>query len=299
LRTLCKWMGKTGMVKTREEYAPGLVRPYAAQNDKSFTGNGVDFWEAFDKVAAMDVHVAEQILVIKAFGLRRKEVVMLKPLIADRGLYLEVFDGTKGGRPRTVPIDSDFRRAVIARAKNFVLIKTGSAKGHLGHPDKNLAQNLKRYSYVMGACGYTKVDEGVTGHGLRAEYAMDELMKRGVVPTILGGSGRAKSQLETDLAYLQVSEQLGHSRKSVMPAYAGALIVVEIPGGDRKNPLIPTVGEVATNSQCGISTTAAPGMHRDDATAGDPHESDVDDAAAPMSTVTNRDGIYHCGDHAT
>ncbi|MFC6522612.1 phage integrase N-terminal domain-containing protein [Undibacterium arcticum] len=140
LRLLCLWMKKPGMVKSLQVYAPEVKRTYAAKHDKSFVANDVDFWEVWEKVRAMDQYVAMQLLLIKAFGARRKEAVMFKPLIADRELYIELFEGTKGGRPRMVPVEDDFQRNVLATLKNFVASRLADAKGHIGDPDKDLEQ---------------------------------------------------------------------------------------------------------------------------------------------------------------
>jgi integrase len=212
-------------VKSISEYAPGVKRVYVAQVDRSPQANGADFWELWQVVCEKDIFVGMQLLLIMAFGARRKEAVMFMPLICDKGLYVELVSGTKGGKPRAVPIDSESKRQVLDLLKDFVTQKYGYAKAHIGHPDGSLAQNLKRYSYVLGACGMTKDDLGFTGHSLRQEYVNDQLEKRGIVPTIRGGSGRGESRLETDVAYLQVSGQAGHGRKLVVTAYSGAMRV--------------------------------------------------------------------------
>lgn len=224
LRCFCQWIHKAGMVKKLDVYMPGMRRTYAAKIDRSPQFNGSDFWEVWDQVNAKDQNVARQLLLAMAFGARRKEVVMFMPLIHDKGLYVELVSGTKNGKPRTVPIDSDLKREVLMTLKAHVSQKHGYAKAHLGNPDKSLAQNLKRYSYVLGACGITKDERGFTGHNFRQEYMIDQLAKRGVVATIRGGNGKLGSQLETDVAYLQVSEQAGHGRVGVMTAYCGSRI---------------------------------------------------------------------------
>ena len=53
----------------------------------------------------------------RAFGLRMKEAALLKPHVADKENYLAVNWGTKGGRDRVVPIQNDYQRDVLARAK--------------------------------------------------------------------------------------------------------------------------------------------------------------------------------------
>ena len=225
LRTLCSWMGKVNMVKSLADYAPGMRRTYAAQTDKSWSGNGVDFWAVWDKVCSKDKNVGMQLLLVAALGARRKEAVMFRPIVYGHEHYIELLSGTKNGRGRTVPVDDDFKRTVVATLKQFVLSKSRGVKGHIGNPDKNLEQNLSRYDNVLRRCGVSKAELGVTGHGLRAEFVIDELEKRGLVPTIRGGSGKASTQFETDLAYFQVAEAVGHSRKSVMTAYSGKLVV--------------------------------------------------------------------------
>lgn len=223
IRTLCEWLGKSGMVLSSGKYADGIKRTYAAMHDKSFTGNGVDFWTVFVKILDKDLYVAMQLLVVKAFGLRRKEAVMFKPVIADRGFYIEAFKGTKTGKERTVLVDNEEKREILEILKAFVMAKKKNVGSHIGHPDGNLEQNMKHYSYILGAAGLTKKDLGVTGHGLRTEFVIDELLKRGVVVTVRGGTGLAASKVETQLARLQVSELVGHSRTAVLTAYSGKL----------------------------------------------------------------------------
>jgi integrase len=164
-----------------------------------------------------------QFLMIKVFGLRRKEAVMIKPFVCDKGLFIEAFDGTKGGRPRTILVDTVEKRATLDLAKQFVLSKKRGIKQHLGHPDKTLKQNLSKYSNVMTAVGLTRKELGVTSHGLRAEFVIDELARRGIVATIRDGTGQADTYNATQLARLQVSNLVGHGRTGVLTAYSGRL----------------------------------------------------------------------------
>jgi len=226
LRTLCKWLKKEGMVRPLKFYAPNLERQYAATHDKSFEGANVNFWEAWEKIYQKDKYVGMQLLLIKAFGLRMKEAISFKPIVNDREHSIEVFDGTKGGRPRLVSIDNDFQMGVLALLKNEVRLK-GNPKGHLGHPDNTLLQNMRRYSNVLRTCGVTKAGLGVTGHGLRAEYAIDQLISRGLVPTVRGGLGNKLKSFSSKEAALKVAEQLGHSRWSVMTAYGGKWMLID------------------------------------------------------------------------
>lgn len=227
LRTLCAWMKKPGMIQPLVKYAPEIKRTYAAQHDKSFTGSEVDFWSVWNEVNAEDKYTAMQLLLIKAFGLRKEEAIRFKPIVNDIGPAIQVFDGPKGGRPRLVPIQNDFQMAVLAICKNFVL-QSGNPKRNVGHPDRTLLQEEKRYANVMAKVGLTKKGKGVTGHGLRAEYAIDRMIEGGIVATVRGGAGLGEGSFDTKAAALRVSENLGHGRLSVMPAYGGKWIVSRI-----------------------------------------------------------------------
>lgn len=240
LRVFCTWLGKRDIVKSLHEYVPGASRTYAAEQDKSWSAHGIDFWEIWDKASKLNEYVAMQLLLIAAFGARKEEALMFRPLACSRagGLYIELFDGTKGGRPRTVPVDDLFKVQVLATLKHFVLSRYTTPNAHIGNPSKTLEQNERTYYYVLERCGITKGDLGVTGHGLRAEYANDELEKRGVVTSVRGGSGRERKsgQVAIDIAYLQVSEAMGHSRKSIMTAYTGRLAKTSlIKGGEARS----------------------------------------------------------------
>lgn len=221
LRLFYKWINKGGMFKPLVGYAPDVKRTYAAKNDRSPQFNGTDFWGLWDKINAKDGNVGHQLLLAMAFGARRKELTSFKPLVHDKGLYIELEAGTKGGKVRTVPVDSELKRQVLDHLKEYVGRKHGFAKAHLGNQKKTLQQNLKRYDYVMATCGVTKAERGFTGHSFRQEYMIDQLGKHGIVATVRGGSGRAETNLETEIAYLQVSGQAGHNRIGVMTAYSG------------------------------------------------------------------------------
>ena len=49
----------------------------------------------------------------RAFGLRMREAALLKVHAADKGAYLAVNWGTKGGRDRVIPIETDYQRDVL------------------------------------------------------------------------------------------------------------------------------------------------------------------------------------------
>jgi len=93
LRTFSGWIGKPGMVPPTSEIAPDARRSSIAAEDKSWAGAAVDKEQVFAKIDKIDPFVGQQVRVMDAFGLRRKEAIMFKPHLADRGAYVETPTG--------------------------------------------------------------------------------------------------------------------------------------------------------------------------------------------------------------
>lgn len=221
-RVFASWIGKRTMIGDSAQYAssPNVVkRQYVATEDKSWSSHNVDAQAVLDTLSIEDQRTSVLLEVIKAFGLRRKEAVMLKPWRADKGDYLLVIDGTKGGRGRMVPIDSDIKRAALAHAQKTV----SGVNEALGYPGLTLKQSLARLSNRMTKLGITKKGLGITLHGLRHEYANDrfEEMTGAKTPVRGGKKGELSKEIE-DKARIDVSEELGHSRISVTATYYGS-----------------------------------------------------------------------------
>ena len=88
----------------------------------------------------------------------------LKVYQADKGAYLAVNWGTKGGRDRIIPIQTDYQRDALLRAKSLIKNKTHS----LIPSHYNFKQWKNYYYYVCHANGISR-KEGITSHGLRHE----------------------------------------------------------------------------------------------------------------------------------
>lgn len=237
LRVLSEWIRKPGLVRPPTHYE-GLFeagkRSIVATRDRSWTGNGVDANAVIAKVFEMDERVGLQLQICRAFGLRVKEAIMLRPradvinagqaLAIDPSLatpvvdrYLVVHRGTKGGRERLVPIDSPSKEAAIAAA----VAATSNESSHMGRNDRSLLQSYRRYYYVLDACGVTAKDLGVTSHGLRHEYAADVYADVSGQPAPIRG-GDVPDKPSDDRARLTVARQLGHGRKQIASAYLGS-----------------------------------------------------------------------------
>jgi hypothetical protein len=217
LRTLCEWIGKDNLVCTLGDYvdrdALGLKRSYVATVDKSWDGKGVAATDLIEAISREEPLVGVQLKLQAAFGLRVRESHEFKVYRAIKDLdTLRITDGTKGGRPREVPIL--MRMAVLEEAAQLCNPYTGSLM-----PVSMTARQWNRYYYlVMERFGITEAGRGVTSHGLRHQY-LQEYFKRltGEDAPIKGG---AKPQEDLLRQALQgVVDVAGHSRRSKSGAY--------------------------------------------------------------------------------
>ena len=229
-RMLSVWIGKAGMIRGAVEYVkdPTVVKRSAiASHDHSWKAKGIDKDALFAMVSAYDKYVGMQLRLMSAFGLRREEAVMFKPHRADLGGRITVRDGTKGGRDRDVSIDHPWQRAVLDAAKAMVT----KVNGHVGHPDRDLKQALRRFNHVLVRHGITKDNLGITSHGLRHERLNDMYEEISGLQSPVRTSIQNKEEaqriidadpMKIDLARAQVSSAAGHNRLSITNAYIGS-----------------------------------------------------------------------------
>jgi integrase len=233
LRVFSGWIGKDAMVKSLPLYLPDVDRKLlivskSAKASKGWTENGVDIRQKIEEADALDWRFELMIRMMLAFGLRRKEVTHNRPWEADKSDKLVIFHGeAKGGRPRDIYIDSPQQRAVL----DFVKSKVKSHE-YLGWPTDtrglkaSLAYCIGRYNKSMAKIGITKLEVGVTGHGLRAQYAENAALIAQMIPPTLGGNRGQMDSVTLDIKREQVSELLGHSRKSMKPVPSDRIPVV-------------------------------------------------------------------------
>jgi integrase len=233
LRTFSTWIGKPELVMDLARYIDDPARykrTYCAVEDKSWSAHGVDAERMFDAMNEIDRYAAAQLAMKAAFGLRRKEALMLQPNRqvvtelqagienAPCEFYLDLLKGTKGGRRRYLSIDTERKRLALDRARAVAR----GLNDHLGDPARTLKENLRRVDYVMTKLGITLQALGITGHGLRHEYANDLYEKEtGTTPPLRGGP-EIDSALDRD-ARLKIAHELGHCRIQVSGAYIGDL----------------------------------------------------------------------------
>lgn len=218
-RIFSGWIGKDGMVEGAAKYVSvgAASRSSINHEDKSWAANGVDPVTTIAEVRMKDERVALCLELQSAFGMRVRESIQLRPHIADRGTYLALTVGTKGGRDRVLPIDTPRKRELIDRAKTFAASKLAS----VSDPAMTLVQVKNHYYAVVRGCGI-KRSEGITSHGLRHGMANDRYEEEAGVPSPVRGGGPVDRATDR-AARLILAEELGHSRESVTTHYLGSL----------------------------------------------------------------------------
>ena len=227
LRILARWMGKGEMVKSAPYYLPEVPKAElkvrsAAAASKSWAANGIDVASKVREADALDRRFGAMLRLAVAFGLRRHEVIECYPWKVDKETYFGAYR-TKGDRPRNIDIDTPEQRIVLDHVKSIV-----KKSEHLGWPSKRdgspatIEYNLSKWHKMLAKIGITKAISNVTGHGLRAQYAENAALIIDVIPPTLGGKTGQMAKDDLDLKREQVSELLGHSRKSITSAYFGA-----------------------------------------------------------------------------
>lgn len=218
MRTFASWIGKDGMVLGSSTYVSvegAASRSSIATTDKSWEANGVNVTDKIAEVRRLDERIALQMELQHMFGLRVRESWQIRPHIAEKGTYLTVNVGTKGGRDRVVPIDTPEKRELIDRAKTFAASKNVSTSDQR----LSLAQIKNHYNAVCRAAKITK-DYGITSHGLRHGYANRRYKEEtGQDSPVCGG--RTVARDEDYAARLVIAEELGHSREDVTTHYLG------------------------------------------------------------------------------
>ena len=159
--------------------------PTVARVEKTPSSRGIDVVKILEEMAEEHPIVATQLRAQEGFGLRTKEAVRLHPKADDRGEYLLLTRGTKGGRPRTVSLydfEADFdltrgdvvvwaiRENTAKRALLEQLKRLAHRRGSLIPKQYSLAQWRQHVSQVAAEFGLTKSALGATPHGLRHEY---------------------------------------------------------------------------------------------------------------------------------
>lgn len=227
LRIFAGWLGKPEIIKPGglPDYLQGVdpatlkVKTYT-EKSKSWTGNGIDLIKVIGQAKREDGRLYVMLLLGVSFGLRKKEMLRIKPWGADATHELRI-DGSvaKNGRFRSIPIDlqqghGKFQRWCLDQAKLVC-----SRSETLGWPELTFKQSENRFYHYMSKLGITKIEAGVSAHGLRAEYAENMAMIMGLVPPSLGGEIDQMAKGQRQAITHAVANLIGHDTDHTITAY--------------------------------------------------------------------------------
>ena len=224
LRTLSKWIHKQQVCKDLADYLPAerIKRSTVARTNLAWEGNGVELAAVLQTAYALNERFGLMLELQHQFGLRAKEVIQFRPAECyDNTLSaLVVFEGTKGGRPRMIAVQTPAQKALIKRVVEMVGATTTA---RLRWPDTTWRQAHRRYYHYMHRLGATRAAMGVTGHGLRHGFAQAMYRRQTGLPTpIEGGDPKALSRADHVTAGMTISREMGHGRIDVVASYYGS-----------------------------------------------------------------------------
>ena len=162
-----------------------------------------------------DTHVCMSLELQRAFGLRREEAMKFQPSHADRKDHIQLkASWTKGGKPRSIPIRTEYQREVLDRARAL------AGFGSLIPSNRSYVQQLRVYEGNTTRAGLSSM------HGLRHAYAQDryEELTGWKCPATGGPDRRSLTPEQRELdhqARLIISQELGHERESITTIYLG------------------------------------------------------------------------------
>lgn len=264
LRSYGGWIGKPGMVREPAYYvgaeSPHAHRSQVATFDHSWAARNVDIDAKIAEVSAFDSWVGLQLELCARFGMRPKEARHFRPhgavipraaaiardadAFPEHDTFLHISHGTKGGRPRDVPITTDAQRELLSRLTEAVA--TGMYVGRPGHTS---TQNSTRFYYVIRRFGISKDQLGVVAHGLRHQHANDQYESAAGAPSRVRG-GAVRPALDAE-ARQRTARLLGHNRPRVVSCYVGTSLAANADGhsiaepADLSGDAAPHAGDVA------------------------------------------------------
>ena len=151
----------------------------------------------------------------RAFGLRRKESIMIRPAWADRGDRIVLKDSwAKGKREREIPIRNAEQRQLLDEAKQF------AGAGSLIPKAMRYVDQVKRFETQCNKVGIHHV------HGLRHHYAQERYRELTGWECPANGGPKSKQLTPEQKAIdrearVTITAELGHGRLQVVAQYVG------------------------------------------------------------------------------
>lgn len=221
VRRFGTWIGKPDLCPPLPdliEVPSAARRSLAARIARAWDTTPEEFEAILAKVTPVCPMTALHLRLASLFGCRVQEMLMFRPARAIQGDYIHLEEGTKGGRARMVPIETNEQREWLDVA---LALAEEDPKGRLiAEPGLTLRQAINHFYSVLRACGIDRKTSGVTAHGLRHSYACHIYKElTGEKAPIMGG-GKVDKDLDHSVR-LDISRRLGHGRISVTNAYLG------------------------------------------------------------------------------
>ena len=191
-------------------------RSYIATEPKTWSHQGRDSAKEIQLIREQNERFGDALALQRAFGLRSKESLLIRPHLADAGNVLQVTHGTKGGRDRYVVIETAEQRELLERIKVYT-----KKDESLVPKDKSYIQFRNQYYYTLRKNGINR-ENGITAHGLRHEH-LNELYQNatGSLPSSQGGRLHKTNPELDSYGRMLVAERAGHGRESISTAYIG------------------------------------------------------------------------------
>ena len=120
LRMFCIWIGKPGMIHEYKQYFSDGYLERKVATAETDDPPVINLQETLLNIKKTAPYIWQQLLVQVAFGLSRKEAVMLRPVMAQVGGMLLISDGAGRKGMREVGIDDEFKVQVLKAAQAFV-----------------------------------------------------------------------------------------------------------------------------------------------------------------------------------
>lgn len=225
LRTLCRWIAKPELIRVIDSIVaaePHLTRrSVATDRDRSERGAGVELEQVLLRAFALDPRFCCQLALIAAFGLRAQEAWLFRPHLAeDTAGRVQILWGTKGGRPRIIPLPmTDEQRLTLNWSRSFAQT---DAESMIPRGWK-LQQWRRRFYRYCQRVELTKAASGATPHSFRHGVLLDLYERLTGSQAPARGGDLKHHDPEADLAARALVAALaGHSRVSVSSAYLGS-----------------------------------------------------------------------------
>lgn len=199
LRWLLDKLGKTALLPKRNDELGIEPRPRDVRQGKIVPPK-----QLVEIVMRLDPPTRALVLLGRYFGMRFEEASLFRPnydVDSQMGLVW-IKRGTKGGRPRYVPLVTQGQRVALEQVQALV----ADMQGCLIPKDLSYIQWKRRTYEKLRQAGLSKA-QGSTFHDLRRTFAVEEMNR-------LVEKGRSP-----DEAARAVSKRLGHNRLEILSAY--------------------------------------------------------------------------------